>query len=181
MPDHNISALLQALMASVQDAEDALQQLYSGRRIDTAIGAQLDIIGKVVGQVRGELDDDDYRRHCRARIATNRSNGTAEDLIRISRLVLDDDEVYIHIETEGPAAVVVRLEKNSQSYAVARIVTTFLQQGKAAGVKLIVEITTLDRENTFSFAPYGGGTGPGKGFGYTADPLVGGGFASALE
>lgn len=178
---NNITLFLGALMESVQSAEDAIQQLFSERRIDTAVGAQLDIIGKIVGQARGELDDDTYRRYCRARIATNRSNGTFEDIIKVAGLVLDDDAISIRVEQQQIATIVVRLVVDSQSYALARIVTDFLKQARAAGVKLVVEVTTLTRANSFSFAAYGGADGPGKGFGYTNDAGLGGGFASALD
>lgn len=173
---NNIRKFLAAILASVQDVENALQQLYRERRIDTAVGAQLDVIGKVVGQSRMGLSDDVYRRYCRARIATNRSRGSAEDLIRVSRLVLADDAVYVHLQRGGIASVTVRLEDAVVTHEVARIALGFLKQAVAAGVRLVVEFLPQAPADSFCFLG-----GPGKGFGSSQIVADGGKFAGALS
>ncbi len=176
-----MSKFLTAVAGSIQSVEDALQQLYTERRIDTAVATQLDVLGRIVGQPRLGLSDSDYRRHVRARIATNRSNGSAEDIIKITRLVLDDDDVYIHVEQQQVATVVVDLRDTPVAYALAQIVRDFLTDGVSAGVRLIVEFTSAPLEETFSFAALGGGDGPGLGFGSFADPEDGGAWSAALS
>lgn len=46
------------------------------------------MIGRVVGQDRLGLSDDDYRSYVRARVAAHRSTGTFEDLIKVVSLVM---------------------------------------------------------------------------------------------
>lgn len=181
--ESNIVKLLRVYAASVQDAENALQQLYSERRIDNATGVTLTLLGEIVGQPRrGITDDDVYRRYVRARVKTNRSNGVVQDLIRITELVLDDDEVGIHVKQERVATVVVQLNKDALDYSLAQIVRDFLVEGVAGGVHVIVEFTPAARAATFAFASYGGGTPPeGKGFGTVLGDYDEGIFASALD
>src|SRR5687768_3990656 len=105
--------LLAVLATPFQSLESALQQLLTERSIDTAIGAQLDVIGRVVGQKRNGMSDDDYRRYCRARIATNRANGTVENLITITDLIIYDDDAVYEVESQGIATVVVRVQNLS--------------------------------------------------------------------
>ena len=173
---NRITQFLTALMTEVQAAEDALQQLYSERRIDTAVGTQLDIIGKIVGQLRNDLDDATYRRYCRARISASRSNGMIVDLIKVASQVLDDDDIYIHLLQEQIATIVVRLEEKAVSQDLGEIVVLFLKDAVSAGVKLILEFSSLAPTSTFSFFD-----GEGLGFGSTLDASVGGGLASALD
>lgn len=44
---------LRLLLSGVLDAQEVLRQLKQQRSIDTAVGAQLDVIGDIVGQPRG--------------------------------------------------------------------------------------------------------------------------------
>lgn len=52
----NLIGLIDALIEGQGDLETVLDQLLTERGIDTAIGAQLDIIGEIVGQPRTILD-----------------------------------------------------------------------------------------------------------------------------
>lgn len=72
----------------IQEIEDALWQLYTERGIDTAVGAQLDILGKILDYTRGGLDDDIYRLRLRAKIALNRDSGTIAEILSIFALLL---------------------------------------------------------------------------------------------
>ncbi len=147
----NYIALLEALIAPCQDIEDAFWSLLTERFLDTAVGAQQDIIGKIVGQPRNGLSDDDYPAYLRARIATNRSNGLVEDLIRITQLIVDDDNVTVVVDQQYPAAVVVRIEDTAAVDATTDALISFLRQAKAGGVRLILEYTTHATE-PFVFA-----------------------------
>jgi hypothetical protein len=135
----NIRALVSALVGPAQAIEDAIWQLYTLRRVDTAEGVQLDLLGDVVGQPRDGLSDDDYRRYIRARIATNRSLGVVEDLIKITRLVVGDDALRVEVERQNIATIVVRLLEIPITDELADIVFDFLFKAKAAGVRLILE------------------------------------------
>lgn len=172
---NNVEKLLTALLGPTQTLEDTLQDMLAQRSIEDAVGAQLDILGKLVGESRLGLSDDDYRRHIRARIVTNRSNGTIEDLIRITDLVFNEEEATIRIEN-GYCCVTIHLEDIVSDWDVAMIVIKFLRKGVAAGVRVILEFSTLEDEDTFSFFD-----GEGLGFGSTLDAGIGGGLISAVD
>jgi hypothetical protein len=67
----NLTALL-APTRPVQTAENPFfVQRRDERSVDTAMGATLDLLGKIVKQGRGGFDDATYHRYIRARIAAN--------------------------------------------------------------------------------------------------------------
>jgi hypothetical protein len=132
--------LVQALAGPAQDIENALQQLLTQRAVSTAVGSQLDLLGRVVGQLRLGLDDTDYRRYLQARIATNNSTGTFEDMIKIAVLLANDqtgDEVF-QLTNEGTATCVMWLLGVPTTASLAAIIALFLSQAVAAGVRIIV-------------------------------------------
>jgi len=79
-PRPKINALVEAFVSPAQELENMLSDLLRFRSIDTAVGAQLDIIGEIVGQERGGRTDAEYRAAIRARIQINNSSGTPEDV-----------------------------------------------------------------------------------------------------
>lgn len=146
-----LEALLTYLIEPAQSIESAFWQLLSERGVDVATDEQLNILGRVVGQSRGGLEDDDYRRYIRARIATNRSNGTTEDLIRITQLVVYDDLLLVEVSNIGIATVVVRVRGMGVSEELGESLLSFLQSAVSAGVRLLVEYLPLaDEDDTFT-------------------------------
>ena len=145
---NNIVNLLTALVTPCTAIEAAFQQLFTERFVDTAIGAQLDIVGKIVGQDRNGMSDDDYRRYCRARIATNRSRGTVEDLLKIAGLVIGDPAATLVEDTQGVAAYVLRWGATVPPANVADILIDFLTAADAAGVRGILESLSDTEPNT---------------------------------
>jgi hypothetical protein len=139
MSENNITKLITALVGPGQSVEDALQQLYSERRVDTAIGEQLDVLGRLVGQPRNGMVDDDYRRMIRARISVNRSKGTIADAITVSDLVIDDDAITYEVDNQGVAAYVVRLMGAPVTDTVAALLIAMLRDTAAGGVRPILE------------------------------------------
>ena len=76
-------ALGEALGVGSQALEDVTFDLVIGRRLEAAVGAQLDQWGSIVGEPRGVLDDRDYRRFIEARILANISKGTVDDVLGV--------------------------------------------------------------------------------------------------
>ena len=70
-----------------QELEDAAWDVILKRMIDNAENAQLDTIGKIVGQLRNGQSDSVYRIYITARIRINRSQGHADDVIDVLILV----------------------------------------------------------------------------------------------
>lgn len=145
-------ALLTALVNPMQDLELAMIALLVNRWVETAVGVQLDAIGKLVGQARDGLYDEDYRRYIRARVATNRSNGTAEDILRITGLVIDFPAMTAKLTTEGIAASSLLLLNVLPSANLATILTSFLRQAASAGVKIVLETSTAVDSDSFTTA-----------------------------
>lgn len=139
MVDNNQKKFLVAVAGEIQAVEDALQQLYSERSIDVAVGVQLDILGKIVGQRRNGMVDDDYRRIIRARIATNRSKGTITDLITVARLVVNDEDTTVQVDNVGNGTVVVRLLDEETSDTVADLTLRMLKEAVSGGVRIVLE------------------------------------------
>lgn len=160
---NNITKLLTAIMGPVQDVENALQQLLTERTIDAGVGVQLDIIGKLVGQDRGGLIDADYRHYLRARIATNRSNGVTEDLITITKLIVNDGSATYNISRNGVATVVARIGGIAVTDSLGDIVYTFLHDAVSAGVRIVVQWANSVPANVFRLD-----SGPGLDQGHLA-------------
>lgn len=158
-----IAALLTGLASPMQDIEAALRQLLLERGVYTAAGAQLDVIGRIVGQARLGMADGDYRRFLLARITANRSNGTSEDLLRVARLVINDATVNVRIVTQGPAALVVRVNEDALSDDVATILMRFLRASATGGVRVLLESSTEPPGDVLRFD-----VGPGFDVGHLA-------------
>lgn len=163
---NDVLKLIVALVTPAQALEDTFQQLLTQRGISNAIGAQLDQLGEIVGQSRGGLGDDTYRRYIRARIATNRSNGKTEDLILIARLIVNDPTCVVNVQREGVATVVVRLTGIAVPYDIAQVIWAMLQTAKSAGVRLLTEGSEVIPADTFRFD-----SGPGFDVGHLAYAL----------
>ena len=136
-----------------------------------------DAIGALVGQDRGGLPDEDYRRFVRARITVNRSRGLVNELVLVTQLVLDDPAVTIQITPSFPAALVERIIGAEISDDAASVLASFLRRTVAAGVRLLVEFQNASDAETFAFLD----ADAGLGFGDATDPAVGGIFASVTE
>lgn len=163
---NNIEKLLACVIAPDQDIENALQQLKAYRFVDTAEGAQLDIIGRIVGQEREGLGDDDYRRYIRARIAANNSDGTTEDLITVGFLVVYSENATFTVTQEGPATARFRVGGLAVTADLATILFKFIGAAKSAGVRIVLEWSSSAPGDTFTLD-----AGPGLDVGHLADSL----------
>lgn len=88
-----LRALLTAFADVAQVIEDDTWACIEDRMLDTAEGAQLDQYGKVLGQPRDGLADDDYRALLGIRILANRSNGQADVILRVVAGLLGADRL----------------------------------------------------------------------------------------
>jgi hypothetical protein len=80
-------ALILSFVRRCQELENAAWDVILKRMLDSAENAQLDTIGKIVGQSRNEQSDSVYRIYITARIRINRSQGHADDAIDVLALV----------------------------------------------------------------------------------------------
>lgn len=153
----NIQLVISALCtAGVQPIESCLRQLLTQRSLDTAVGAQLDSIGLVVGQSRDGHDDETYRRFLRATISAHRSKGTIEDLIRVIDLVIFDDAAHYAIVPQTIATVVIRVEDIAIAADLANVAFVFMARTAATGMRVMLEYGISAPEFWFRF-----NSGPG--------------------
>lgn len=103
-----VLGLLEAYINSVQAIEDTYDQMLNERGIDVAIGAQLDVLGLIVGQPRSGQDDTTYRDAIKLRVAINNSDGTEPTISTLLQQLTGADTVIF--ETDFPAGVRITLE-----------------------------------------------------------------------
>ena len=80
-------ALLASYTDEIQELEDAIWGVRIGRFLDSAEGAQLDVIGKLVGEPRNDRPDNVYKILIAGKIRVNWSHGHPDDVIAVVRLV----------------------------------------------------------------------------------------------
>lgn len=129
---------LDPVSAQVQEIEDALWAVWSGRGVSTATGHTLDLLGRIVGEDRQGEADSLYRIRIRARIQANLSDGTWDDIHRVVAILLDaqwplatvtGSEIY-------PAAFQYRVDGLVLSADQIKILTSFLRVIRGAGIEL---------------------------------------------
>lgn len=121
----NIEGIVSALGASLQNLETCVFDFYTKRRLDTATNDALDKLGALVGQTRDGLPDADYREAIRLRIAINKSDGRAVDIVNITNMILsqagvtgsysEGEEASFQIEALNTTAVSTVLRMLSEA------------------------------------------------------------------
>lgn len=152
--DNNIVKLLRAFCGfGVQPVEDAGQQLITQRGLATAVGNQLDVLGRIVGLARNGLDDDTYRIYLGAQIVTLRSQGDVETLIKVAVLIVNDPtNTTIVVTRDGTATIRIRVSSTvGIADDLAAILLSFERQATAAGVRLIIQWGEVPDAQLFRF------------------------------
>lgn len=143
----NIQALIRIVFGEpCQELIDVLLgQLLTAWDLINATGETLNQIGRLVGQPRMALVDDDYRRYIAARIVANKSTGRIEDLVLITKLVLDEETATIFVQNQGAAAVLITILDVAVTEELANIIIEFLRlPGAAGGVRVLLQTSAED-------------------------------------
>lgn len=128
-------AVIRAFGRQVQELEDAFWQLLQEQTVDTAIGAQLDVLGRIVGERRGGSSDADYRLRIRARIRTNLSTGTIDDIYAVFRALLGSTPGYsFGFTPHYPAGFTLVIKGIAIAPSVVPIFVRFLRQARGAAI-----------------------------------------------
>lgn len=173
MPSKTVR-LIRVLLKPFQDLETVFQQLLM-RSVENSTGVTLTLIGKLVGQEReGVTDDELFRRYVRARIFANRSTMTGEEIIQIAVLVVNDPDATIEVQSVGPAAYELTVAGAVVTDDVATVLVKFLSIATGTAIRFTSITYPANESEMFAFD---GGTGDG--WGSTLDASVGGVFASA--
>lgn len=138
----NLKALLSSFVARAQGFEDVSYDVLVKRGLEAAEGQQLDDIGLVVNQPRAAEDDDLYRVRLRARIKTNISEGTVENLITILKLITNTS---VQVIDNGFASASISITSTTLTNEVARISGQFSADAKPVGIELTFTWRQQDR------------------------------------
>jgi hypothetical protein len=145
----NLTAFSDLVASKFQEIENVAQTLFTLPSIDLSVGSQLDVLGRLIGQLRNGVDDTTYRLYLRARIRVNRSSGTVQNIYDVFNAMLDGADQEL-IE-RYPAGFELRIDTPMPALEAA-VALTFLTDAKAAGVKgLLIWQQSPDAE-TFTFA-----------------------------
>lgn len=168
----NTEGIVTSLGASLQALETCLFDFYSKRRLDTSTRDSLDKLGALVGQTRDGLPDADYREAIRLRIAINKSDGRAVDIVAIANALFEQvaltdgkysegDEASFRIEGYNMTAVatVIRMLSEARPAGVYALLT---YSTWAASENLMWGSTTTTTGQNVLGSTYGSVTGAGK-------------------
>lgn len=167
---------LKSYLRQVQLLDDAIYDVIVARLIDRAVGAQLDQIGRLVGERRKDRDDPTYRIFIRARILINRSNGTTPELLAILALVTETHFTFAEYQ---PATWGIEFDEEPEYDPL--LLYTMLHQAKAGGVNLHFVSPTTTEDMQFRWSSVGDVNDPDQGYGDAADPDTFGLLSDALS
>lgn len=110
------NALLHVMLRKFDDVSQTLVKMDTSLDLDSAVGAQLDMLGATVGAARTVgfqptggispiLDDDTYRIYIKAKIAQNQWDGTIGSLYPVWRQLFPGGNIVI-IDNQNMTAIV---------------------------------------------------------------------------
>jgi hypothetical protein len=176
-----LAALLRSWLIEAQVLEDTFLEIIEARSLDTAVGAQLDTLGKIVGEFRNDRTDELYRTYIRARIRANLSFGTPDDVLEVLQIIGVEDAPELE---ENQASFTVSLASSDSSFGELDVeaVVNLVRRTKPTGVRfgVVVPPPGVDSESTFAFSHVGSSDGD-RGFGHQGSSSYGGVFASHYE
>lgn len=128
-----LMALVGACATPAQDVEDAFFGILVQRWINSAAGAQLDVLGEIVGQARQGLPDDQYQLFIMARILVNKSSGGPEEIYSIFKLLIPAGMTMV-IKYFPPAAFTLTFGGVALDNVTAGIFASLFNDTIVAGV-----------------------------------------------
>ena len=134
-----------------QVLEDATQTLLTILDIDASEGVQLDVIGRIVGQLRTGVEDATYRLYLRARILANRSTGTPENIYSVMRALFGEVEAQPLYIGGWVKQFVIHIGK-VLTRTQALVAVEFLHDSKEAGARGLLEWQEYEDSLLFEFA-----------------------------
>lgn len=170
-----IQGILKALVEQIQELETVQTQLNEERAIDTAIGVQLDNLGKIIGLTRiGGEPDEAYRIRLQARIGLNVSQGEPERLISTFKLLVGAD--FVLLQELPPADVAISSSTDFASQDEVDAALAIIEAVSPAAVR-VSYIGVFDETEPFAM----NGSLSGLGFSSLANPTTGGKFSSIVQ
>ena len=141
----NFKAFLDVLINPYQDIENLFIQLLDEVSLDTAVGVQLDVVGRILNTARTSLTepDEEYRIRLRGAAATLARSGEVETLITVW------NEIWQAVKTivteYQPATIELAAEVTTDTPSLDAAALATIEEAMAGGVQLIplIGITNL--------------------------------------
>lgn len=149
----HLQQILSSYLEQIQELEVVFIALIDERYVLTAVGAQLDGVGQIVGELRAGRDDVDYRVAILGRISRNKANGTIEDIIALFGLLLPSHTIVL---SEGPGAATLAVEVQEAIVPPdpsAAVLNDELQKSKGGGIRAYLLFSGFPVAERFTFAP----------------------------
>ena len=146
--------------------------------VRTAYGVWLDTIGAILNEPRNAQSDPDYRKLVRVKGEQIRRRHTAEDLLKVARLLVGDPSRTIALTDTYPKAYKLEIQNLTLNEIV--LFVPFLSRSRPVTYqgKIIVTVTDAfghsDASATLPPSP------PPHGFGDASAVVAGGGFLSYI-
>lgn len=128
---YNTESLLSTYLKETQEIQSVYEQMLDFRSITTAVGKQLDMVGNVVGERRGNRGDDAYRLAILIRIAINTNDGTLPSIQTIVRAYTGADNIQIF--EHYPASIYMYIDGGSPDSSLVDVVKSILPSGVSLG------------------------------------------------
>jgi hypothetical protein len=131
-----LRALAQSYLEEVAELATVLAQLRVAFRLGNAIGAQLDVLGTIVGAPRQGFDDDAYEQLIRAYIRAQKSEGKPEDIYAVFRILIAPGDLMV-LDEYYPMAIVLRIASDAGLNLSVLTKLLFMAKGQAVRVGLV--------------------------------------------
>lgn len=146
-----VESVIRVFADEVQRIEDVLNEFMTERWLADAVGVQLDQVGQIIGEPRGDsANDTEYRNRITARRQANRSRGTVDDIIGVMTQLftgLGITDKYIPKYQAG----FVYLVTTPITTSLGRLAKGFLRDSKAAAVRGILHWQEQSDASSFVF------------------------------
>jgi hypothetical protein len=149
------AALFAAIGRQIQEVEDVAWNVIVSRFLSNATGAQLRMLGRLVGQIDPGLGEEIFRNLIRVRIRINRSDGARNDVLEVLQL-LGIPLAQRTVTNSFPAKIKVDL--SGVLPLPLALLTQLLNDTLSAGVGCVVVYAPTDEG--FSFSDNTGVPGP---------------------
>lgn len=174
-----IAGFYTAFVQQIQDLENSGNLIEPGLQIwdgttTPSVGAQLDLIGRIVGISRNGLDDAQYILVIFGKIAENFSDDTIQSVLAVVGYLFQAQEILV--QEIFPAGLYIQVLEPAIPSNFFPLVVNLIQNAMGGGIKLV--IGSSPTVNTFRFS--GPGVTSANGFGTVSDPDSGGIFAGLI-
>ena len=165
----HMAAIMNAIASELQELSDAIYDVMTEIDVNSAVGAQLDLLGKVYGRSRDGYGDEAYRSLLKMQIGINVSNGTINPMIAIIKSVTDSTKVDMF--EDYPAAVSAVVNGGTVNAELLAELESVASAGVDMSIRPIGGDDAFGFENSFD----------SLGFSSLYDPTSGGQYVAHIE